>query len=301
MKHNSYFISCPSIIFSIFLTIVILLTVSCTEFHYEKPPDKLKNVYLSFAGERDGFKIYIVDGDEIRKNYFDEFVYGGNGERYTFIPHGEIWVDNSISAEEFETTVAHELKERKLMAQDGLSYDDAHDSALALEVRLRNEWKDICLGHEEMLDSVTPRDFDSTMEIDSLPEKIKLKNIYRIPLGNKDGVKIWVVDGYLIRREIFPDFGFSGNDMEYMFIPPGEIWIDGQISCLETNYSIAQELKERELMKEGQSYDSAYIHSMSLKTELVAENEKLISHLPEVKKTNPAFRDEGTKTEDKKK
>lgn len=282
--------------FSIFVLSLLfsLVFVSCNKDQNEKPHQNSENIYLYYEGEREEFKIFIVNGDEVRKKYFNEFVYGGNSERYTFIPADEIWVDNSVSSEEFETTVAHELKERKLMARDGLLYADAHDSALALEVSMRKQWEKICSEHETKLDSVTPRDFDTTMEIVTLPEKIKLKNVYRIPLGEKDGVKIWIVDGYVVRRDIFPDFDFSGNDKEYMFIPNGEIWIDGQISCEETNYSIALELKIRELMTRGGSYDSAYVQAASYRDQLVAENNKNISRQPEIKKTDPPFRDKDT-------
>lgn len=285
--------------FSIFVIslLFLLLSVSCNKDQNEKPQQNSENIYISYAGEREGFKIFIVNGDEVRKKCFNEFVYGGNSERYTFIPAKEIWVDNSVSAEEMETTIAHELKERKLMAHDGLLYSDAHDSALALEVKMRKQWEAVCSEHESKLDSVTPRDFDSTMEIVTLPEKIKLKNIYRIPLGEKDGVKIWIVDGYVIRRDVFPDFDFSGNDKEYLFIPEGEIWIDGQISCEETNYSVASELKIRELIIKGLSYDSAYAEALKYNDQLRIENNRLISQQPAIKITDPPFRVAGTKSE----
>jgi hypothetical protein len=45
--------------------------------------------------------------------------------------------------------------------------------------------------------------------------------------------------------------------LAYHFIPAKEIWIDGQISSEETEYSIATELTERDLMEKGKSYDDA--------------------------------------------
>jgi hypothetical protein len=74
----------------------------------------------------------------------------------------------------------------------------------------------------------------------------------------RDGVMVWVVDGYLVRKNIFPDFGFSGNDLACHFIPAKEIWIDGQVSCEEMEYSVTAELMERKLMKQGSSYSDAY-------------------------------------------
>ena len=77
-------------------------------------------------------------------------------------------------------------------------------------------------------------------------------------MGNRKDIMVWIVDGYLVRQEIYPDFGFSGNDLSDHFIPPKEIWIDGQISCEETEYSIATELLERDRMIKGTGYSDAY-------------------------------------------
>ena len=69
--------------------------------------------------------------------------------------------------------------------------------------------------------------------------------------------------GLQVRRDIYPDFGLSGNDLACHFIPAKEIWIDGQISCEETEFSILVELRERELMAAGKSYDDAYEAAIS--------------------------------------
>ena len=106
---------------------------------------------------------------------------------------------------------------------------------------------------------------------------MKLEHIYRIPMGERNGIRIWLVDGYLIRQHIYPDFGFSGNDLAYHFIPPGEIWIDGQVSCEETEYSIATEMMERELMIQGKSYDDAYEAAITRNKTMRDEMEKLIN------------------------
>jgi hypothetical protein len=49
----------------------------------------------------------------------------------------------------------------------------------------------------------------------------------------------------------------TSGRLAYHFIPAGELWIDAQISCEETEYSIATELHERALMAKGVSYDDA--------------------------------------------
>ena len=99
----------------------------------------LKGVHRVALGTygKSSLEIWIVDGLKIRHDIYPQFVYGGNSQRYSFIPKNEIWIDNAISSEEFSYTVAHELFERDLMAKSGLDYGDAHDSALQIEHRMR--------------------------------------------------------------------------------------------------------------------------------------------------------------------
>ncbi len=209
---------------------------------------------------RDPFRplrVFIVDGAAIRSRIYPEFVYGGNNQRYPWNPKGEIWIDNAISAEEYPYTLAHELYEDELMRTEGLTYAVAHDSALMLEHRMRTVDSALCKQHEASLPKVRTIDSDSIQEL-PIADSIQLHNIYRVPLDKFEGLDVWVVDGPLIRRTIYPDFGFSGNDQVYYFIPAGEIWIDNSITCEETMFSIAAEATERRLMHEGQSYDDAY-------------------------------------------
>ena len=105
------------------------------------------------------------------------------------------------------------------MAKFGWTYETAHDSSLMLEQVIRHQNKEICDSHETSLKKVSVLDLYNKKEIRNLPDSIKLQNIYRIPEGIRDGISIWVVDGYLIRKNIYPDFGFSGNDLAYHFIP----------------------------------------------------------------------------------
>ena len=255
--------------------------------------EKINGIYRFYAGQRDGFNIWIVDGALIRRTIFNEFIYGGNDERYPFVPDNEIWVDNTISSEEYETTVAHEINERQLMEKFKMAYFDAHDSSLALELQMRRNYKKICEEQENGLKDVAPIDFDSTQEITDIPEKIKLKNIYRIPLGERNGIKIWIVDGYAVRRDIYPDFGFSGNDKAYHFIPDKEIWIDGEVSCEETEYSIALEMKERELMDKGLEYDSAYTTAVQVSDKMREDQEMLCNSQKIITKPEQVARDTG--------
>jgi hypothetical protein len=237
--------------FTLFI-IISLIAISWT------CPKKIGGIYRYFYGEKEDYKIWIIDGNRVRQKIYKEFLYGGNEQRYIFNPKGEIWIDDAISSEEFDLTVAHELNERHLMAKFGWTYQTSHDSSLRLELVIRHKNEEICRAHEASLKKVGVTDSYNIKEIKYIQDSIQLQNIYRIPIGIRDSISIWVVDGYLVRKNIYPDFGFSGNDLAYHFIPSKEIWIDGQVSCEETEYSIALEMKERQLMTEGKTYSDAY-------------------------------------------
>jgi hypothetical protein len=225
---------------------------------HDKSVKNVYNVYRRYEGKKDGMKIWIVDGPLIRSKIFNEFLYGGNNARYPFVPAGEIWIDNSISAEEYLYTLAHELNEYKLMTRSGASYSNAHNSSLALELKMRNEDEIKARLHEKETGKVSVYDCDSIKQIASFPDSIFLNNIYLQKYDSLEGVSVWIVNGSEVRKQIYPDFGFSGSDLAYRFIPTGEIWIDAQVSCEETGFSISSELEERKLMSSGRGYDEAY-------------------------------------------
>lgn len=240
------------------IRLILIFSIYISFLNSCREKETIPGVYRYYWGERNGYNVWIVDGSRVRHKIYNSFLYGGNEQRYPFNPKGEIWIDNALSCEEFEMTLIHELNERHLMAKFGWTYVKAHDSSLRLEVKTRRDYDSICRQHEAFLGRVAVTDHDNIKEIKDIPDSVKLQNIYRLPLGVRDGIRIWIVDGYLVRKNIYPDFGFSGNDLSCHFIPSKEIWIDGQISCEETEYSIATELMERQEMVKGKSYSDAY-------------------------------------------
>jgi hypothetical protein len=243
---------------AIFILTISLIITGCNS------NIKVDGVYRYYMGKENNYDIWIVDGNQVRLKIFSSFLYGGNEQRYPFNPKGEIWIDNAISCEEYYLTLAHELNERHLMAKFGWRYITAHDSSLSLEQTIRYSNEEASRTHEASLRKVSATDYSNIKEIRGIPDSIQLQNIYRIPVGTREGISIWIVDGYMVRKNVYPDFGFSGNDLSYHFIPEKEIWIDGQVSCEETEYSIAAELKERQLMEKGESYDDAYSDAIDI-------------------------------------
>jgi hypothetical protein len=276
------------------LAVALLLLMSGSAGLKSQSRQTVSGVYRVPQGSQNGQEIWIVDGALVRREIYPEFLYGGNSQRYRYVPPGEIWVDNAVSAEEFSYTVLHEIRERALMARRGMTYTDAHDSALAAERTARlADWV-AARRHEQWLPRVSPTDCDGVKEIPGTEDSIRLRGVYRARLGMRDGISIWIVDGAAVRRDIFPDFGLSGNDLAYHFIPRREIWIDGKISCEENQFSIEQEISERKFMLEGLPYDDAYEKALASTRELRSNATKRASQKHPVLLTAPADRDIGT-------
>jgi len=102
---------------------------------YELPINPRKKRLKSYKG----CKVFIVNGELIRDNIDIDYVMGGNGFRYLYIPIDEIWVeDKYYKTKEFNYIVYHEHSELKLMRK-GLNYSDAHDLASIKELVKRGK------------------------------------------------------------------------------------------------------------------------------------------------------------------
>lgn len=81
----------------------------------------------------------------------------------------------------------------------------------------------------------------------------------------QNGLAVVEVDGRIIRKHLDPLFILGGHDLAYHYIPKGEIWIDAIQDQKEKEPTLVHEKCERELMKQGLSYDFA--HDYALVTE----------------------------------
>ena len=84
--------------------------------------------------------IYAVDGGEVKTTFCPDFVEGGHWLVYDWIPENEVWIDGNIDASQWPHIARHELAEIALM-KGGMSYDEAHPKANAVEVQGREEEK----------------------------------------------------------------------------------------------------------------------------------------------------------------
>jgi len=99
---------------------------------------KIETAKLKLLKKQNKFKIYLVNGREIRDNFDPNFFNGGHYLVYKYIPKNEIWVDSVALTKERKYIIIHELHELKLM-QQGKGYNDAHDYANAAEKEVRRK------------------------------------------------------------------------------------------------------------------------------------------------------------------
>ena len=76
-------------------------------------------------------------------------------------------------------------------------------------------------------------------------------------------IKVWVVDGELVRDKYFIDFTEGGHEFVYKFVPKGEVWLDDDLSKRERKFILLHEVHERNLMSKGFKYPEAH-HSSSV-------------------------------------
>lgn len=205
----------------------------------------MKKPYLKRFTTIDDFIVWIVDGPYIRTYIDEEFTNFGQHYRFRFIPKKELWVDHEHSFGEIEYFIDHLLVEYRLMAE-GKSYKRALAAADKKEKRERRI-VDIAKRHFEPLRNPEQKD--------TLFKKIHKQLLKKY---SKDGIKVWIVDGDLVRDFFFIDFTEGGHDKVYPFIPFGEIWIDDDLFPRERKFVVLHELHERNRMFNGFAYSSAH-------------------------------------------
>lgn len=114
------------------------------QYKRENLKDLPLNPRIKRLANFNGYKVYIVNGTKIREHIDDDFVNGGNGLRYLYIPVDEIWLDKTNPKEELKPILVHEYVEIQHMRK-GYTYDHAHDIAALYELQLRQTKNEIIL------------------------------------------------------------------------------------------------------------------------------------------------------------
>ncbi len=185
------------------------------------------------------FSIWIVDGKYIRENIDEEFTNFGHHYRFDFIPDNEFWIDKEADEGEQQFYIDHMLIENRLMKK-GINYGDA------IEIADKKEQKE--RAKSKFLKQTIKNKKDNQEAINKIHQKLWEKY--------SGEIKIWIVNGELVRDLFYIDFTEGGHDLVYPFIPKKEVWIDNDVSVKEREFILLHELHERNLMAMGWCYDT---------------------------------------------
>jgi hypothetical protein len=208
--------------------------------------EPLKPPYLQKADQRGDFQVWIVDGAYIRGHMDEEFTNFGQHYRYPYIPDKEFWIDQEAEHDERQFFIDHLLVEHELMARS-VPYGDALTKADQAERQERRRAGDIR---------------KETHQGQSLPDPATVHE--RLWKELENGIRVWIVNGRLVRSAFDIDFTAGGHDHVYEFVPTGEVWIDDAIEENERGFVLLHELHECNRMEKGMPYSQAHAESSRL-------------------------------------
>jgi hypothetical protein len=208
--------------------------------------ETLKPPYLQKVDARGEIQVWIVDGSYIRGHLDEEFTNFGQHYRYPYIPDKEFWIDQEAQHDERAFFIDHLLVEHELMSK-GASYGKAIVEADRVERRERRRAGDVA---------------KVTLHGRQLPDAQSVHE--RLWKRLENGVRVWIINGRLVRSVFDIDFTAGGHDHVYEFVPEDEVWIDDAITEKERGFVLLHELHERNQMSAGVPYNHAHAESSRL-------------------------------------
>jgi hypothetical protein len=203
-------------------------------------PDYAKKPYIKKLMNFAGFDVWVVDGEYIRKNISEDFVNYDQHFHLNFIPKNEFWIEKNNIHNETKFYIDHLFIESRLMAS-GKNYETAYLEAAKFEKKERA--KSECMKNIDKSDKK------------HLLGKVKEK----LWKACSKKIKVYIVNGELVRDLFFIDFADGGHDKVYSFIPEAEIWIDDDIIHeKERKFILLHEMHERNCMAKGATYSEGH-------------------------------------------
>jgi hypothetical protein len=186
-------------------------------------------------------EVWLVDGEYVRKNICEDFVNFDHHCHLSFIPKNEFWIAREAKHNETRFYIDRMLAERRMMAA-GSGYEEAHTKGEIIERGERSK--------SGMMKRLGNKKMHRKEVLDRVRKKV-LKGY-----GKK--IKVWVVNGELVRDFFYIDFAGGGHDKVFRFIPENEVWLDDDISARERKFILLHEVHERRLMAKGKDYMRAH-------------------------------------------
>lgn len=105
--------------------------------HKQVPEEIYLGLYLTLPDPKGPVEVWLVDGNLARSYYKTDYTEGGHGYVYPWVPRSQIWVEDGVDHRELPFIVSHEYLERRLMRDEELDYDKAHNICSKVEFDLR--------------------------------------------------------------------------------------------------------------------------------------------------------------------
>ncbi len=103
-----------------------------------RSPAKLhRRLYFTLRDVRGPIEVWVINGHLVRCLYKTDYTEGGHGYVYPWCPKHEIWLDDNLERAEMPLIVAHEYTELRLMRDEQMKYDRAHEICAEVEFALR--------------------------------------------------------------------------------------------------------------------------------------------------------------------
>jgi len=174
-------------------------------------------------------RVKIIDGFKIRNTFDIDFGVLAHHTNTPYLRPGELWLDKAFRAE------------KKIIISDYLQIK-----------RLRKKY--IYEKVKELMRFKVEKGF----KIDSL--KIKL-------LKKQGQLKIYLINGKMLRKKLDPNFYFGGHHLAYKYVPKNEVWLDNSVVIKERKYVLIHELYELQMMKKGKGYNDAHDYANAVEKE----------------------------------
>jgi hypothetical protein len=210
--------------------------------------------------------VRVINAKEMRDSSLDDEEFGLvalHEDIPKVIPKGEIWVADDV---EDQRWILDGALARQLALDRGANSSDAYDHGLRVERAEQEKYNGIKLrGPGEV------------------PAGVRQQY-----LGLYKGLRVWSVDGPLVRETWKTDFTQGGHDLVYPWIPgPDEVWLESDLKVEERPDVLLHEGNEHGLMADGMGYDEA--HRRSSRVEFAARERKKVLR-PQAHAVRPARR-----------
>jgi hypothetical protein len=191
------------------------------------------------------FTVYSVNGFAVRNVAQPDEEFGNFATANEFpnlIPKGEIWISEKIAPKEGVFFIANALTQ--LSRQASGASEKAYDEGIEVERHLRAKLNGV--------------EFRNGKPHKHVPEGIYLEPYTGLP-DPKGEVRVWLVDGNLVRSYYKTDYTEGGHGYVYPWVPRPEIWIEDGVDHREMPFIVCHEYLERRLMRDiDMEYDPAH-------------------------------------------